>query len=357
MDTNKINDLTKHLKEVGYQLSLLLVEDDEMLRNQLKRFLSKFFNTIDTANNGLEALERYSNRDYDLIITDLTMPIMNGLELAKKIRETSETQNILVVSAHSDSEKLLDLINIGVDGFLLKPVNMEIFLNQLNKICQAIYNQKILNHYSDLLEDTNRELAQKNRELDLALKGLVKTKETPPSPVKKENATVAAKKEEVISAAKIPKMSAENFHASFPFELEKTSEDLEVLESKFNLALSRSKKDLQDEELYQFIDILRRYARVLEMNPQFGGLSYGIQELARTFASIEDPKKLKSILPMLTSLFDNLEQWRISIFQDRDTDDIHYMDDSIISDALSLQNMLDAQNNPPDSSFDEMELF
>lgn len=135
--SSTMNYATKHLKEIAFDMNLLLVEDDLDLQGQMKAFLSRFFGRIDTANNDQEALIQYKERHYDLILMDLTMPIMGGTELLKKIHEINNAQRILVLSAHSESENLIELINIGIDSFLIKPVDMERVIQQLNKTCQA----------------------------------------------------------------------------------------------------------------------------------------------------------------------------------------------------------------------------
>lgn len=359
-------DTAKQLKEIGYEMSLLLVEDDLALIQQLKQFLSRFFGRVDIANNGVEALEQYNKRSYDLIITDLTMPLMGGLELASKLRAINETQNIFVLSAHSESEKLIELINIGIDGFLLKPIDMNRVMAQLLKICQAIYGDKMLNYFSNLLEETNAELKASNAELESALNEVLRLKRDAES-VKKttlphESEFITSSQpsralndeEQMMLYTRSEKLSAIEFHTAYPFELDKTNEDLEILEDHFNLVLMKADKNINHETLSDLIKILRNYAKVIELIPQFGALAFGIQQLARTFESTQDPTKVQSIMPMLTLLFENLEQWRRGIFFYRNVEDIHYMDNSLISDALSLQGILDNEHASSDS---DIELF
>lgn len=359
--SEKVNNLSKRLKEVCFDMRLLIVEDDIDLANQLRRFLSKFFGKIDTAANGVEALKIYKENSYELIITDLSMPIMGGIELIKNIRETSDTQSILIISAYFENHELLKLINMGIDGFLTKPVDIETTLIQLAKTTQAIYNDKLLKLYGEMLEEANEELIKSNTELENSLKKLQKntqasTKEEHLEDYKEEKYEQKQTQEENIYAIyKSNKMSASEFFDAFPFELEKTNEDLELLEDNFNIAFIRSENDIRKESLEQFVDIMKSYARTIELIPQFGALSYGIQQLAKTFEQITDPMKLHSVLPMLTHLFDNLEQWRKSVFYYRDAEDIHYMDDSLISDAQSLQGFLSDTHS--ESSDSEMELF
>lgn len=354
---NESSSIVKNLKEIAYDMKLLLVEDDSDLRVQLKIFLGRFFGCIHTAENGIEALKMYKEESYDLVLTDLTMPLMGGLELAEKIRMHNSEQNILILSGHSESDKLITLINLGIDGFLLKPVDLSRVLTQLNKSAQAIYDHKMFDYFSTTLEETNQELRNSNAELHKALAEIKRMKESEPLNIPQEQLSGRELNddEKMMLYTRSEKMSAAEFHSVHPFELDKTNEDLEILEDNFNVLLVSAERNINQETLSVLSRIVHSYAKELEMIPQFSALSYGIQQLATTFDSIEDVSKIPSIMPMLTSLFDNLEQWRRGIFFYRNVEDIHYMDNSLISDALSLQGMLSNQHHS--SSDSDIELF
>jgi two-component system, sensor histidine kinase and response regulator len=107
------------------ELSLLLVEDEEPARASLRRMLSLKFPelVIHTAENGLAGLELYRRCLPELVITDIRMPQLNGIEMAQAIRAMSPQAQIIVLSAHSDSRFRDDAANTGVARYLLKPVD------------------------------------------------------------------------------------------------------------------------------------------------------------------------------------------------------------------------------------------
>lgn len=150
-------DLTsplKQLKRIADGMSVLYVEDEEDAAIQFTHFLSKFFAVVDCVKNGLEAIECYTHKEYDLVITDLNMPIMNGQELISYINTINKDQKIIVTSAHNESEKLINLINLGVDSFLIKPINFKNVINQLIKQCQTNFTHKLLESYNRQLQDS-----------------------------------------------------------------------------------------------------------------------------------------------------------------------------------------------------------
>ena len=126
----KFQELIKEIPDI----KILYVEDEDLTREITYKQLSKFFKNITVCKNGEEALKEFNKNHYDILITDINMPKLNGLELAKKIREKNSEISIVLTSANNDFENLSKALNIGVDGFLIKPLNT----NQLISVLQRV---------------------------------------------------------------------------------------------------------------------------------------------------------------------------------------------------------------------------
>lgn len=156
-----IKDLHKYSKN----LSVLYVEDDDNLRQETEALFKMLFKNVDTAEDGAIGLEKYNNAPYDLIISDINMPNMNGIEMCQKIKEINPEQKVSIISAHDESNILMDLIKVGADGFVLKPMHMDDVVNALYPVCRDAYTQIVnlelvieLNEKNALLEKQNIEL-------------------------------------------------------------------------------------------------------------------------------------------------------------------------------------------------------
>lgn len=164
---NVVNQLITWSKE----LKVLYVEDDPTLREEISLFLSDIFPHIDLANNGEEGLLKLAQNHYHLVITDIRMPIMDGIEMIEKIKELYPQQPILVTSAHNESEYLVKLINLGVNNFITKPLQSEQILNVLYYIVEKIHQEQLLNQYKQNLESANEKLKKfthmQSKSLDL----------------------------------------------------------------------------------------------------------------------------------------------------------------------------------------------
>lgn len=128
--------MTKH------NISILYVEDEENVRAMLSRFLKRFCNELYIAENGEVGLELYKEHKPDIVISDIKMPKMNGLEMIKEIKAINHTQLVLLLSAHSDSEYLFEAINLNVDGYVLKPIDLDVVSEKVTQFIQIIENQK-----------------------------------------------------------------------------------------------------------------------------------------------------------------------------------------------------------------------
>ncbi len=178
IDLHLVHQYTKNL-------SLLYVEDDEALRPCSADLFQKFFGTLLVASNGQEAIELYTRYQeehkqcVDIVITDILMPIMNGMELISHIRKICPDQIIIILSAYNDSDRLLSLIELGIDSFLVKPIEYEPLLELLYKYAQRIEDRKVARQYHERLEEMNRKLkeaytiiAEQKKELEAQLRGV-----------------------------------------------------------------------------------------------------------------------------------------------------------------------------------------
>ncbi|ECP6257362.1 response regulator transcription factor [Campylobacter coli] len=156
------------------ELIILVVEDEVKIRESLVNVLSSRYSKVIGAQNGDEGLKKFKKFKPDLIITDIAMPIMDGLDMAKEIKEISNDVPIVVLSAYSEKERLLRSIDIGIDKYLIKPIDID----ELFKVLENLVGEKIeANALVDISEEyqfnkTKRALIHKGKEIVLTKKEL-----------------------------------------------------------------------------------------------------------------------------------------------------------------------------------------
>jgi len=130
------------LRKIGKYIKILYVEDDNVISEELEKLLKKVFKNIDVAKDGKEGIELYRKTKYDIVITDIEMPNMNGIDMIKKIREINDKQIVVVTSAYKYPEYLLEFIDNSIEKFILKPFDINKLFISISKIVYNIYNEK-----------------------------------------------------------------------------------------------------------------------------------------------------------------------------------------------------------------------
>lgn len=115
-------------------MTLLYAEDEEGIRKPMANSLSYYLKEVIEAKNGEEGLEQYDARRPDIILTDLRMPVQDGLYMVKEIRKNDRKTPILMITAHTDKEYLLSAIELKIEKYLIKPVALDELLSAL-KMC------------------------------------------------------------------------------------------------------------------------------------------------------------------------------------------------------------------------------
>lgn len=112
-------------------LNVLYVEDADFTREALAYYLKRRFNRVDVAGNGKKGLDMFQANKYDVVLTDVMMPVMDGLEMTRQIKALNPAVPVIVISAHSDQDTKQRAAEAGVDEFLVKPFYPE-------KVCEVV---------------------------------------------------------------------------------------------------------------------------------------------------------------------------------------------------------------------------
>ncbi len=155
----KIDD--KLLLENSTNLSVLYVENDSSLKEHTIKLLSKFFTSIDLAEDGVVGYGKYktyfneTNTNYDMVITNIHMPNMDGIHMCQKIGQIDPEQVIVFINTDNEVEYLNHAIELGIHGFLTKPINITTLKHVLYKVTQKISDKKLIQNHYEQIEELN----------------------------------------------------------------------------------------------------------------------------------------------------------------------------------------------------------
>jgi len=152
------------------KLKVLLVEDEETLSSLLKNAIGDSFYSFFVANNGKEGVEKFIELSPDIIITDIMMPDMTGLEMAKEIKKIDSKVPVIILSAFSETENFLDAIDIGIIKYFIKPFDPDELLEYIESLEDIIGNKIIILDSGFTYNKTKKRLYKDTRYVKLSKK-------------------------------------------------------------------------------------------------------------------------------------------------------------------------------------------
>jgi len=373
----------KLLKDQANALSVLYVEDELELRKSVVEFLNNFFAVVEEAEDGLSGLAKYksykevSGKHFDIVIADINMPNMNGIELCENIRSIHKNQAIVIMSAHNDSTNLLSLVNINIDYFVLKPIVYESLINILFKVCREINDYKLLSHYYHDTEALTDELSAKNIQLEKTISyykkeiellkndtpKIKKEKIVPEVKKDKENKIEIVKREKTVDTSIIntmhyedhQKISAIEFLEEFEVE-QSLIDDLNENENEAQNLLY-AEVELTQEMISSFAKVLTYYTHFLNETIEFKDLSYSISALVEVLNNVKisdiDSSIQSTLKNYMTGIIDDMSNWKRVIFIDKNTPDIHYLDASLLDNCSQIELLIHPPEKDPNANEDD----
>jgi diguanylate cyclase (GGDEF)-like protein/PAS domain S-box-containing protein len=124
------------------KLSILFVEDDSEVRESMSNYLRRRVNQVYTAQDGVAGLRCFKERDADLVISDVRMWGMDGLEMCRAIRKTDPNIPLIIISAYNESDILLSSIDLGVTKFIVKPVEIDVLMEAIASIALSLEQRR-----------------------------------------------------------------------------------------------------------------------------------------------------------------------------------------------------------------------
>ncbi|MBB6215235.1 YesN/AraC family two-component response regulator [Anaerosolibacter carboniphilus] len=138
-------------------LKVLYVEDEEEVLEQMQFFLKKRVGRLITAQNGKEGIASFKENFPDMVISDLKMPVMDGISMARELRKVSDVP-IIITTAFSDQDMILKAVDVGIEKYIIKPLDAKELLEAMEKI-----SVKILRNKGELLAVRNMALTKEDK--------------------------------------------------------------------------------------------------------------------------------------------------------------------------------------------------
>ena len=146
-------------------LKILIVEDEPKLASLLKDAVNSYCYSVTIATNGQEGIEKFLKVKPDIIITDIMMPILDGLDMTMQIKEYNNDIPIIILSAFGDQEKLLKAIDVGINKYFIKPFDPDELIHHILKLASKMDNKKIIQLDDEYTYNNNTKNLYKNEKI------------------------------------------------------------------------------------------------------------------------------------------------------------------------------------------------
>ena len=161
------------MSEQKYPYSVLYVEDEEEIRKNYVTFLKHNFSEVYEAEDGEIAYKLYREKRPQIMIVDINIPKLNGIDLLKKIRETDHTTKAIILTAHDNKELLFEAVNLKLTKYLVKPISRAMLREALDSTVEelskfTIHSNALVNLKENFRWDATEEKLQ-HSSIDIAL--------------------------------------------------------------------------------------------------------------------------------------------------------------------------------------------
>jgi len=335
----------KLILEYSKSLHVLYVEDDAVLSKISMKIFLQYFKDVDVALDGEKGIEKYNTyfkengRYYDLVIADINMPIMDGIEMGRIIKAQHMEQAIIYVTAYNEAQYFRDAINIGSDGFLSKPIELEQLHRLLLPVTQRVFEHQLVTRYYNEIEDLNIQLQSKNQELELRNNELEKS-------LRMLNTMV--EKDAVKDTNQVKEENTEDIDKN------SISEQLDELEMEDIIELSHLCTDIDgsiiailgsnadstvlSNSLISIIESFTKFASIISYYTIFNDLSDALREFIYSIENNPLPStndEIINIFTLLESFIFVLKKWQENL-QNKNFESVNYLDASLISDMNTI---------------------
>ena len=156
-------------------LKILYIDDENSIRENAVEYLEFYCNNVYEADNGISGFEAYERFQPDIIISDIKMPKLNGIQMVKKVRQKDEKTKIILATAFLETSYLLDAIELGLIKYLLKPITADKLLPVLKSCIEDIIEDKSIFYLNEefTFDTLNKTLFLKEEQIILTKKELL----------------------------------------------------------------------------------------------------------------------------------------------------------------------------------------
>lgn len=328
----KIKFEREALRENAKALKVLYVENHAGTRLKFGRLLKQYFGQVFVTTYADNAIKIFESGHFDLIITSANLPDMKTSTVCKKIKNIAPKKPIIIVSKNKNPDEIIELVNIGIAGFIQTPLDENQIIPILSRVVLEISDLEMIYSFQDTIE----------KELEAE-----KEAETQTFEVSKEEEEEDFEDDNLLNEnnielllTKYDTISAKDFINNYPMSLNSTADKLLSINEAIDIHINNFIRNPTKENATIVSDEFRKFSNILNSIPDFSNMAFSVKKLSMIFETLDYTKDYKRYYDTILMVSDELMRWCDTIFISQNTDDIHYFDKSFLTAALLLESLL-----------------
>jgi len=319
----------KELRKFSKKFTILYAEDEELLRTSMQNSLEKLFKEVWIAKDGKEALKIFLTHPVDIILTDINMPNINGIDLIKEVQSNiKQTPAIIVLTAYNDANILKELIDLSVDRFISKPVNKLFMLETFYVVVKKLFDAQMVKEYQLKLHIALGEAERKQKILENKL----------------EQVALYKYQQEQKTNTNITQNNNEYFNELLQEDRDEINDLLIEIDQQIMILLSSHPQI--DDSINKLSKYFKLFAKVLNSYPEFLDISDAMQHFSIDLLEHKDTveQQLEDMIINFESIYHTMNMFVKNIWNQKNSDPKFY-NPSLISDFEYLSKTLNGELN------------
>lgn len=331
------------LIEDARNIKILYVEEHAGTRLKLGNFLKDYFGSVIIERYADNALKMFESGYFDIIITDSNLSDANVVEFCHKIKKIAPRKDIIIVSKNINQELMIELINIGISGYIPTPLNKKLIIKLLSRVVLEIVDLKAMYQFQDSIlkncyDENGKQVFLHNTKKQVDVESI---------PTIQDSMALLLRDYDVISA--------KEFLNSYPIDIQISIDKILDINEEIDIYVNALLNQTTQEHIDALADEFEKFSLVLDSIYEFYNINFITNKLAYIFRNLDVNQSYKKYSDLFLAITSGLNGWCDALFVAQDAPNIHFLDKSLLADALVLENFFRNSNIPAND--DEIELF
>jgi len=318
------------LKEYAKTLKVLYVENHAGTRLQFSVLLKEYFQEVFVTAFADNALQVFENGHFDIIISDLILPDIDAEIVCRKIKSIAPKKPIIIISNIKDADRIIELINIGISGYIETPLQKDKIISLLARVVHEISDLNFIYRYQDIIDENYVKVKKAQK-----IEHTTQTEEN--SFDEKGDSDLLKEKNFDLLLSKHEELSAKKFIEEYPIDLLLLGDGLVEICEGIDMSINKFVNTPSQESAMELTNEFESFSDKLSDIKELHNMLFITKKLSMIFGTLDYTQSYKEYYDAIMKISENLMQWTNDVFINQSADNIYYLDKELLLETLLLE--------------------